>query len=569
MTTGNPYLQLETDQRKPIGSSSVFTLGVAATTLLGASCILTVLIGDIGFQGDDWWILSFPYWNRFPQSVVAYAQAALRPVEGLYWIGLFEAFGIHRHPYLFASLGLNVLSSILFALCVVRLFPKNIELGVWAAFFSFFMPMSSPLVFIMHTDNSRLAMIFFLASVMCMQSAISGTSLWLGLAVICYLLSVLTYENASMLIFALPLLVLPLVNKEHQPILNRCVFRRTALVIAVGFLGFLVERFLLFSGGAVNHAGVVPSLTILLSYGWGLIDYLYAPWKNMTFDAWSLIFGAAIGVILFALLKCQNSSTLLHRGIASSHNRSMLLLIGAGAGVFLLGIGPYVLAGYSAGFGFTGQSRIYSSGGFGIAMMLGAIFSLQWSSGFMRRMMNLSGVLLIAVMASFQCDLRKDWQAAAEIRKNLCKSLITIAPDLTDHTTLLFLDLQSYIGERAVIFQGVDGLDQYVKMLYNNRTLHGFFLYTRMDDASSGTDRQAIISPEGVGARGSAPYGPARLDTIIILRFRDRSFSLVKSLSREDSFLDAQWEGVSRVSSRTARIISANGEHGRQRRCLY
>ncbi|MGC8907578.1 MAG: hypothetical protein ACP5M0_09055, partial [Desulfomonilaceae bacterium] len=229
-------------QESPLMAFSRHPIARVAVILLAASCVLTVVAGDIGFQGDDWWVLSFPYWHAFPQSVAAYARAALRPIEGLYWISLFELFGMHRPPYLFASLALNALASSLFALCLLRLYPQQPRLAIWAALFSFFLPLTSPLVFVMHTDNSRLAMVFFWAAALSAQTGINGSSWRIALAVALYLLSVLTYENASLLIFALPFFA---PRQAGRAVLNRRVVTRTGIVIVVGFLGFLAMRFLL------------------------------------------------------------------------------------------------------------------------------------------------------------------------------------------------------------------------------------------------------------------------------------------------------------------------------------
>ncbi len=542
---------------------------MSGMVLLGVSCILTHLIGDIGFQGDDWWILSFPYWNSFPQSVWMYAKASLRPVEGIYWISLFELLGINRTPYVFASLVLNVLSSTLFAVSLVRLFPEVPRLGVWASFFSFFMPMNAPLVFILHTDNSRLSMIFFWASVICMQSAGLKNTLRIGLVLIFYLLSVLTYENASLLIFALPFFVCQLSNKSGEPFRTKLFFWPTLVVMALGFLGFLAIRFLLFSGGAVNHASVVPSFSLLLTYCRRLLEYLVSPFRDMSLDALSLSFGVMVGVLCYALSTHKTASEITAQDDRRGYSRHTLLLIGGGVFVFFMGVAPYMLAGYSADFGFTGQSRVYSSGSFGVAMILAAIFSHRSSSKFLGSVVRLAGVLLLATMAAFQCDLRKDWINAAEIRKTLCLSLKSIVPRVKNNSTLLFLDLQSYVGNRAVIFQGVDGLDQYVKMLYNDKTLHGYFLYTRGSHSSSDTERTATISPEGIRARGSAPHGLAPLETVIIIRSDGNHFSLINSVSQEDAYLDAQWEGVSKVYSQTERIVKESAADMSKDRCLY
>ncbi|MGC8908424.1 MAG: hypothetical protein ACP5M0_13420, partial [Desulfomonilaceae bacterium] len=294
-----------------------------------------------------------------------------------------------------------------------------------------------------------------------------------------------------------------------------------------------------------------------------------AAFKDIPSDPTSLVFAASVGCAGFAAVKYASSPKLHQTAPPQDHARSLAALTAVGFAFFLLGISPYLLAGYSASLGFTGQSRIYSSGSFGVAMILAAVFSVHWSSPILRRIMNLAAALLLAVMAAFQCDLRRDWQVAAEIRKDLCKSLITSAGQVSDHTTLLFWDLQSYLGNRAVIFQGVDGLEQYIKMLYNNKTLHAFFLYSRGQDAGESSERAAIITPEGVSARGSAPYGPAPLDSVVIFRRRGRDLSLVESVSSDDRSLDARWVGVAKVVSQKARILSSGLELAQGRRCLY
>ncbi len=35
---------------------------------------LTIMSGNIGFEGDDWWVFSWPYWHSFPESVWCFAR---------------------------------------------------------------------------------------------------------------------------------------------------------------------------------------------------------------------------------------------------------------------------------------------------------------------------------------------------------------------------------------------------------------------------------------------------------------------------------------------------------------
>jgi hypothetical protein len=514
--------------------------------------------------------MSFPYWNPFPQSVWEYAAASLRPVEGLYWIILFEIFGFHRIPYLFFSIILQALASVLMGLCLFNVYPQRREVVIWAIVLSFLLPTISNLFYVLHTDNSRLSMVLFWASILCIQKSASGSWYKLISGVALYWLSVLSYENASLLIFSVPFFVAPLLVGAGNLSPSTGVPIRIALAIILGFLGFLGLRFVVLSGGAVAHANMLPSFHQVFSYGQTLTLFLGAPVTELSNDVSSWVLGISIASAVLALLKWNARHCLPPERPAQKWYLQMeLFIIATGAMVFVLGAIPYLLAGYSAAFGYTSQSRVYSSSSYGVAIILAILFSTNLSSRTLRHVPKLVGTVLIAFMTVFACDLRKDWQAAAGIRADLCKSLVEDAPDVTDFSTLLFLDLQSYIGNRAVIFQGVDGLNQYVKMLYNNKTVHGYFLYSKEHNDADASDRTAIITPKGVSARGSAPWGPSPIDSIIIFRRQGSQLVILDSVSNEESVLDAQWVGITRIASRTERIVSGHGKIQGHTRCLY
>ena len=50
------------------GSSYLWFIAVG----LALYCVLlTAITGDIGFNGDDWWVLALPYWNNYTDSLVS------------------------------------------------------------------------------------------------------------------------------------------------------------------------------------------------------------------------------------------------------------------------------------------------------------------------------------------------------------------------------------------------------------------------------------------------------------------------------------------------------------------
>ena len=108
-----------------------------AAGLLTYAILLTALTGDIGFDGDDWWVLSWPYWHQFPGSVLSYAKEFLRPVEGIYWISMFEIFGLNSVAFHLFSLLLLAGSCVLMGACLSKAFPERRLLVALSVLFAF------------------------------------------------------------------------------------------------------------------------------------------------------------------------------------------------------------------------------------------------------------------------------------------------------------------------------------------------------------------------------------------------------------------------------------------------
>ncbi len=210
----NPFLNHKGDRltvpaERPAFSTSYLWFAVVG---LGIYCVLLAgLTGEIGFDGDDWWILACPYWNSFPDSLLLYARKFLRPMEGLYWISLFELFGFNKVAFHLCSLLLLTTSAALMGVSLDRAFPGRRVFVSTAVLMAFFLPPVSCLTYVLFTDNSRLSMLLFWISVLAFQSWTQKSSPWRGLPlpVALYVASFLTYETSSFLIFVVPLLVWP------------------------------------------------------------------------------------------------------------------------------------------------------------------------------------------------------------------------------------------------------------------------------------------------------------------------------------------------------------------------
>jgi hypothetical protein len=528
---------------------------------------LAILIGNIGFQGDDWWQFSWPYWHSFPNSVWEYAKASRRPVEGLYTVLAFEAFGLNRVFYTLAALSLSAGACLLMGTCLRRAFPGRESLMVLSVLFAFLLTPVSNLIYMFHTDNSRISLLVFWASVWAFQRWAWYSKSWPGLTlpVLVYLLAAFTYENTTFLIFSVPLLVWP-IHVRHRNNANDLTFLlRLCSGIAVGFAFFVGVRFAVFSGGAVGHSSLVPPAGLIWSYLSNLALYCLAPFSHPSSDKMAWVWGFAVAVIAALLLVRAAKSEPSTRETVRSVEQSSLYIAMLGIGILAFGMLPYLMAGYEPSLGFTSQSRIYSSGSFGLAILLALAFSTS-SKRLLLSAKKIVAVIMIAVMAAFLAGLRANWLEAAAKRDKLYDSLLGQVPNVVSGTTFLFLDLQSYLADRgignAVVVQGVDGMDEFIKMLYHNKNLYAYFLYPEEKIVNDTQGRKASVSPEGFVARGSAVRAPIPLDSLLILKRVGDKLVLIDKLSLEDGAA-IDWNGVSHVRSNPELVLPASATHRR------
>jgi len=533
-----------------------------AAGLVVCSVSAALLIGDIGFQGDDWWQFSWPYWYPFPYSIWEYIKESRRPIEGLYTVLAFETFGLNRTWYNLSALVLSTGSCLLMGACLKKAFPGRDSLVALAALFAFVLTPLSNLLYMFHTDNSRLSVLLFWGSILAFQRWAGVSGLWHGLIfpVFLYCLATLTYENTTFLIFSVPLFVWPIHTRRRNKLSDRSFLLRVGTGIAAGFAVFVLVRFAVFSGGAVGHSSLIPPGNLAWKYITNLALYCLIPFRDFSSDKLAWAWGGLVALTAFGLLFRAA------RGHAASHekpvswDRNSLYIALLGLAVMILGMLPYLLAGYDSSIGFTSQSRIYSSAGYGVAILLGLLFTAptnkRISSAF-----KIVAVVTVALMAVFVANLRNNWQEAAEKRNHLCGSLLEQVPEVAAGTTFLFLDLQWYLSENsaqdAVVFQGVDGLGEFVRMLYNKKDLYAYFLYPQEQVAGDKEGRSASVSPAGLIARGSATRPAIPLDSLLIFMRQGSKLVLLDTISEGDGLAAIQWTGVTALHSNQKLILPA------------
>jgi hypothetical protein len=575
--------ELEKAGLREANRSNSRLLLLLAAGLLTYAIVLTALTGDIGFDGDDWWVLSWPYWHHFPGSVLSYAKEFLRPVEGLYWIGMFEIFGFNSVAFHFSSLLLLAGSCVLMGACLSRAFPERRLLVALSVLFAFFLPMIASLTYVIFTDNSRLSVLLFWVAVLAFQAWAGRSQSWVGLIppILIYLVSFLTYESASFLIFIVPLLVWP-IHERAPKRSDKSFILRIGTGITVAFAAALTMRFLLLNGGAVSEAGIVPSPGLVAGYLALLPFYLAAPFTSIPHGQpgiWILailVASWAAGIIIFLSRKPARGSQYAqadHEG----NSKEVLYLCLIGTGIFFLGMLPYQIAGYgfppptlihtalakwgiikdssNSWFNFNQASRIYSSASFGVALLLATLVT-AWESKAAQRGAGVAAVIAIGSMALFHAGLSQDWKEAAHKRNDLLKSLISQVPEVKPNTSFVFFDLESY-HKRAAVIRGWAGLRELVRMLYGDRTLRAWYVYRTDGNRPTELVQHGFVLPKGFVSRGMSFDHPAPHDSLLLMKRCGTRLKWVDHLAKGAKIgaIAITWRGGHTLRSNPERVI--------------
>ncbi len=561
-------------------TAPLLPISAIALLLVLYSGIVTFLTGDIGFEGDDWWIFSWAYWNTFPQSLLVYARESLRPIEGIYYLSLFEILGFNKVAFHLGSLLLLAGACTLMALSLSRAFPGRHALVATSAFFAFFAPTVSCLTFVMTTDNSRLSLLLFWSSVLGFQRWARRSAPWTGLIipVSLYLLAFLTYEAASLLILAVPLLAIPIHLRSDSPLSDRSFLFRLAAGLLASLVTAISIRFLFLNGGIVSHRHVLPPFELVWSYLALLPIYLMEPFTAISRNPVAWLVGLAV-MTAFAYLLYRFPDKYEEKvGNGTSWwKRVDLYPLLLGLAMLFLGMLPYQLAGYgsvvpkimdsvmhewglipdgnSAWFDFNWSSRIYSSATFGLAILMAVVVD-SWSAKWMQRAARLAAIVAIGFFAVFHTGLIPEWQEAARVRESLGRDLLSQAPDVKTGTNFAFVNLDSR-NERAVIFRGWMGMRSLVQMLYDEPQLGGWYVYPYSRIAPNHVFQQAFVSTKGFVSRGLKFNQPVPLESLIVFNRKGQHLKMLHRITSNDGLAPTgiSWKGISAFPSNLKRII--------------
>jgi len=168
--------------------------------------------------------------------------------------------------------------------------------------FAFFLPTVSSLTYVVHTDNSRLCLLFFWGAVLAFQRWIRRGQSWAGLVfpILLYYLSSITYEAAALLIFVVPLFVWPVRDREKSSVSDANLLFRLLVGNLIGIGLFVFTRTFLFGGGAVGLRYLFPPIRLMWSYISTIWLYIFSPFAFVSMEKWTVF--VSVLVMLFSVL---------------------------------------------------------------------------------------------------------------------------------------------------------------------------------------------------------------------------------------------------------------------------
>ena len=496
-------------------------------------------------------------------------------MEGFYWISLFELLGFNRIAFHLCSLLLLAGAAVLMGVSLDRAFPGRSAYVSMAVLLAFFLPPVSCLTYVLFTDNSRLSMLLFWASVIAFQRWARKSSPWLGLAlpVILYVASFLTYEAPSFLILAAPMLVWPVHRRFCDRSSDRLFLIKLCVGIAAGLAVALACRLSVLKGGAVGQSHLIPPLELLWSYLALLPFYLLAPFTSLGADRWALLVGFVVALgtagLLFFATDARSAEGPAHE--TRFEPGSKWYMAALGICILLLGMAPYQLAGYGSigprlldtlaakcgllphgdlsWFNFTWSSRIYSSGSFGLAILL-ASGLVGWRKPSANAVGKVGALFLVGLFAVFHTGLSQDWRGAAEFRNNLMRSLVAQVPAVKSGANFLFLNIDcSY--KRAAVERRWNCMRELVRMLYADPTLKTWYIYPYAHNSLNQMAQEAVVTPDGFMSKGQRQAEPAPPDSLLIFRRSGRELVLLDKITARDGSVPEgiEWKGAKRLTS--------------------
>lgn len=477
-------------------------------------------LAHLGFYSDDWGLLA-----RFSTGASQSFAAAVsngfpaRPVQGIYSLLLFRAFGLEPLGYHIVNTAVLAASAALLCLLLGRI-------GVGRA-----QSFASTLVFLMLPQLSTvrvwyaafavpLSLALMLISMHCQLSFARTRKLgWFVAAIVAALVSIAAYEIFAPLIAAFAIALLLLEWRRSGGKLGPRSIAAAAIVLAMIALAFVYK--LTFSGDRAAFVAdprrYLAGLRQLfrIDYDWRvdsglnvfamLRAYFWAPVQGWWSGAHALLAGrAGLEVAAIALLIAGFAVWRLGTAMEAPRRGPALRLLVLGIAAFLLGNATFLIV-PSIVFTSTGiDNRVQVAAAIGVAMILVALISLGASALSPRRggMVFSAAIAVVSVSAFVRLSsIEHYWAGAPALQLSVLTAARADLQSVPAHSTVILDGVCPYFGP-AVVFEtnwDVGG----ALTLALARPLAGDAVSPRMSPTPKGLQTSMYKQPSFY------PYGPA------------------------------------------------------------
>jgi hypothetical protein len=501
-----------------------------AGVLFSFVLVASALVGNKGYWGDDWAVISAPFWWGIPRAIEVGAENIRRTTAAIYFAFALKLARFDVQATFFMSFSIYTVSSILMGLAVQVAFPKRFPLVYGVTLMSFFLPMLTPLNYFLILDTSRLAVLFYWVSVLLFQHWATRPQAWSlpFLPIIAFALAILGYEANFMMPPITLLMIYPVYQRYHP----NTTKSKTALMIGELVIAHVISMAIYFFVRHIYDIGVHVSregnqpLTDFIRYLTIFPPYFSEPfrWFSIHPDPLAWLVGAIMAVwcagIGWYLIK-------QHHHQPSPFKESAYLLTVATLAI-VLGLLPFAI--YRIKTDVTGVSvdgRIYCVSAFGFAL---------WISWLLNRInprfMTVMVAIWAGIMSAYVLTLRHEWHDASILRDNLHRSLLEQVPNLQDDTVILYLNYPFFTENNAAVIEH-QVAHYHTKLMYQNELVSGAPLTTR---STNGFD--PIVSDDLL----SVPGKTVPVENVVILQRVGDQFEVVDSLHQSEGYA-LEWTG--------------------------
>ena len=518
---------------------------IPVITILGVVYFLGKL-SDF-YEGEDFLLFKFannyPYWD----SIKLYFLKNARPVEAIYWAGIYKVFGYapaidHLLSYVLHLGGVVMAGFVLYRAWL----HQKMRAGSIFAFiiFLFFLPHAVNSALYLNTDNSRLSILFWLTSIVFMQewAKSSFKPKWVVMGFGFFLIAIFTYDIVIFLFPAAILAAIPFFpTTESRAKIRTRLIRLFIIGMILSLIPFFIYSVLqYFSDVEITHPAFYHGfsqeiLTRILQSARLLLNGIYSANANLEIAnpfSFQVLFLWFAAIAAFALLTSW-SYIKTNAAINNRDNQTIISLGFAGVWVILFGLLPFFLAYPSENT----LVRYYSASIYGIGFLFFKGYNLfkTWFARVIALVLLLPSLILGPLEFNLLSNRLHTYEQPLA---TFFLSIKKIIPNVRDDTVLLFIDPGLNITPSGSCARGLT-------MLYNKPNLECAFLSYTNEVYRATREEKNILAYDGLWDDTN--------NWIFIITHSDGSMSIVPEINPKSDLL-IDWISVEPLYTNYGRI---------------